>query len=188
MRADPRGERQRALSRRLEEAGLDALLVSHPPNVRYLTGFSGSTSMLLALRDEMVLVVDPRYAVQAPAETTGAARVEIAPRSLWEGLGLTVSAIRPETLGFEAAQVAPRRRDGPENSTPRSEPGKARSPTHPTAPAVLRYQHGIPRWEDRGAGAILARAGSGSGRQTAGIGCPDTTHRSGDRYFSITPA
>ena len=102
MRADPRGERQRALSRRLEEAGLDALLVSHPPNVRYLTGFSGSTSMLLALRDEMVLVVDPRYAVQAPAETTGAARVEIAPRSLWEGLGLTVSAIRPETLGFEA--------------------------------------------------------------------------------------
>jgi Xaa-Pro aminopeptidase len=64
--------------------------------------------MALARRDEVVLVVDQRYAVQAPAETAGAARVEVAPRSLWEGMGLVVSAIRPDTLGFEADHVTVR--------------------------------------------------------------------------------
>lgn len=108
MQADRRGERQRALGRRLEQAGLDALLVSHPANVRYLTGFSGSTSLLLVGRGEATLVVDPRYAVQAPDETAGAARVEVAPRSLWEGLALVVSALPPDVLGFEADRVSVR--------------------------------------------------------------------------------
>ena len=86
----------------MEDAGLDALLITHAPNVRYLTGFSGSAAMLLGTRDGMILVVDNRYAVQAPEETSGAAKVEIAPRSLWEGMGLVVSAIRPAVLGYEA--------------------------------------------------------------------------------------
>ncbi len=108
MQADRRGDRQRALGQRLEQAGLDALLVTHPPNVRYLTGFSGSTSLLLVGRGEATLVVDPRYEVQAPDETAGAARVEVAPRSLWEGLGRVVSAIGPAVLGFEADRVSVR--------------------------------------------------------------------------------
>ena len=91
----------------MDEAGLDALLLTHPANVRYLTGFSGSGGMALALPCEAILVVDPRYAVQAPAETAGAARVEVAPRSLWEGIGL-VAAIAAETLGFEADHVTVR--------------------------------------------------------------------------------
>jgi len=105
---DHRGDRQRALARRLEAAGLDALLVSHPPNVRYLTGFSGSTSLLLVGPGEPILVVDPRYAIQASEEAAGAARVEIAPRSLWEGLALIMSAARPEGFGFEADRVSVR--------------------------------------------------------------------------------
>jgi Xaa-Pro aminopeptidase len=106
--ADRRGDRQRALSRRLNAAGLDALLVTHAPNIRYLTGFSGSAGMLLALHGDAILVVDPRYAVQAPAEVLGAARVEIAPRSLWEGLGLAVAAMAPGVLGYEADRVTVR--------------------------------------------------------------------------------
>ncbi|HEX4529813.1 MAG TPA: aminopeptidase P family N-terminal domain-containing protein, partial [Acidimicrobiia bacterium] len=31
---------------RFDEAGVDALLVTHLPNVRYLTGFTGSSAML----------------------------------------------------------------------------------------------------------------------------------------------
>jgi Xaa-Pro aminopeptidase len=104
--ADRRAERQRALARRLEEASLDALLVTHAPNLRYLTGFTGSAGMLLATRDETILVVDSRYASQAPAETAGLARVEVVPRSLWEGMGLVVSGLRPGALGYEADRAS----------------------------------------------------------------------------------
>ena len=36
------------------DAGIDALLVTHLPNVRYLTGFTGSSAMLLVTDDALV--------------------------------------------------------------------------------------------------------------------------------------
>ena len=35
----------------IADAGVDALVVTHLPNVRYLTGFTGSSSMLLVTAD-----------------------------------------------------------------------------------------------------------------------------------------
>jgi Xaa-Pro aminopeptidase len=101
MLPDRRPERQDALRRRLAESGLDALLVSHPPNIRYLTGFTGSAAMLLVSAKRTVLLTDPRYAVQAPAEVRGVAEVEIEPANLWERLRLVVASLRPGILGFE---------------------------------------------------------------------------------------
>ena len=37
---------------RFDDAGIDALLVTHLPNVRYLTGFTGSSAMLLVTTEE----------------------------------------------------------------------------------------------------------------------------------------
>lgn len=108
MPVDRRGDRQRALVRLLEQAGLDALLVSHPPNIRYLTGFSGSAGLLLVGRGATSLIVDPRYALQAPGEVAGTAEVEVAPQSLWEGLARVLAAIRPAALGFEGGSVTVR--------------------------------------------------------------------------------
>jgi Xaa-Pro aminopeptidase len=54
--------RQQALASRLEPRALDGLLVSHLPNVAYLTGFAGSAAMALATRTGTVLVSDARYA------------------------------------------------------------------------------------------------------------------------------
>ncbi|HEY3264327.1 MAG TPA: Xaa-Pro peptidase family protein [Actinomycetota bacterium] len=48
---------------------LDALLVTHLPNVRYLTGFSGSSAELLLGREAAVLLIDGRYAAQAARES-----------------------------------------------------------------------------------------------------------------------
>lgn len=56
-------------------APLDALLVTRLPNVRYLTGFTGSAGMLLVARDEAIFVTDGRYEEQAH-EQLGAARVD----------------------------------------------------------------------------------------------------------------
>lgn len=49
----------------LDDKGLDAFLVSSPPNRRYLSGFTGSAGYLLISRSESVLCTDFRYLEQA---------------------------------------------------------------------------------------------------------------------------
>ncbi len=60
--------RRARLAEGLSRLGLDALLVTRMPNVRYLTGFSGSSGLLLTGRERSVLLVDGRYAEQASRE------------------------------------------------------------------------------------------------------------------------
>ncbi len=60
---------------RLEEAGVDALVVTGMSNVRYLTGFSGSAGRLLVGPEQALLVTDGRYRTQS-AEELAAAGVE----------------------------------------------------------------------------------------------------------------
>ena len=50
---------------------LDAALVTTAPNVRYLTGFTGSNAMLLVTERQATLLTDPRYTLQAKTETAG---------------------------------------------------------------------------------------------------------------------
>ena len=45
------------LQRSLGEASLDALLVTSLTNIRWLTGFTGSSGWLLVTHDEMLLVL-----------------------------------------------------------------------------------------------------------------------------------
>ena len=46
-------------------AGLDALVLTHLPNIRYLTGFSGSAGAVVLTRTRCILVVDFRYTTAA---------------------------------------------------------------------------------------------------------------------------
>jgi Xaa-Pro aminopeptidase len=64
------------LHRALKSSRVDALLVTHLPNVFYLSGFTGSNAALLVLADRMHLFTDGRYTVQARQEAS-AARVHI---------------------------------------------------------------------------------------------------------------
>jgi Xaa-Pro aminopeptidase len=75
IQMDFRG-RQKNLREALERRKVDALVVTHLPNVRYLCGFSGSAGVLLAGR-RSVFFTDGRYAEQAAAQVVGA-RVSIA--------------------------------------------------------------------------------------------------------------
>jgi Xaa-Pro aminopeptidase len=59
------GQRLDRASRRLDEAGLDALIVTTLANVRYLTGFSGSAGVVLLTRDRVLLTTDGRYRTQS---------------------------------------------------------------------------------------------------------------------------
>jgi Xaa-Pro aminopeptidase len=103
--ADRRLERQGALRAALEAEGLDGLLVTHLPNVRYLTGFSGSAALLLVHSQATVLVTDFRYAVQAPQEAGGVATVEVDQKSVWDRLGRVLAGLPQGSLGIEAHSV-----------------------------------------------------------------------------------
>jgi Xaa-Pro aminopeptidase len=100
--ADQRTPRQTALRQTLAAEGLDGLVVTHLPNIRYLTGFTGSAAVVLIRDSDTILISDFRYAAQAPAEVGAAATVEIDQRSVWDRLGRVLSDRQMERLGIEA--------------------------------------------------------------------------------------
>ena len=57
--------RRSLLAARLLELGADAFLVSALPNVRYLTGFTGSNGQLLMSAEGARFLTDGRYTEQA---------------------------------------------------------------------------------------------------------------------------
>jgi Xaa-Pro aminopeptidase len=61
-------------------AGADALVVTHGPDVRYLTGFTGSSGAVALVGGRATLFTDGRYRTQARAEAQGV-RVVIDKRS-----------------------------------------------------------------------------------------------------------
>jgi len=100
---DPRPARHAALGALLAAEGLDALLITSLPNIRYLTGFSGSAALLFASARDLLLVTDFRYQEQADAEVNGAARVVVERTSAWERLFREVTTLGAlGTVGFEA--------------------------------------------------------------------------------------
>jgi len=102
-----RPQRLRALRASLKESGFDALLVTSLPNIRYLTGFSGSNALLVVSDDAApVLLTDSRYAAQVGDEVGEHARVRIEPASLWAGLRETITMISGGSrLAFESAHL-----------------------------------------------------------------------------------
>ena len=52
---------------------MDAVLVTHLPNIQYLCGFTGSSGMLLVEADRATLFTDSRYTFQCREEVSGAA-------------------------------------------------------------------------------------------------------------------
>jgi Xaa-Pro aminopeptidase len=78
--------RQNKLREQLDSAGLDALLVSHLPNIQYLCGFTGSAGFLLVAESGSVFFTDVRYDTQAHEEVKGA-KVVIVRNALLTGLG-----------------------------------------------------------------------------------------------------
>ena len=75
-----RSRRWTALRNAMREAGVEALLVTHLPDVRWLSGFTGSNAALAITQRGAALFTDGRYTTQAREETQGA-RVVIARKS-----------------------------------------------------------------------------------------------------------
>ena len=65
------------LAAKLAERELDCLLVTNLLNVRYLTGFTGTTGACIVTADERLFLTDFRYVEQAAEQVQGYERVEL---------------------------------------------------------------------------------------------------------------
>ena len=89
---------------------MEAFLATSNPNVRYLTGFSGSNGQILISAERDVFLTDGRYETQAAREVSGADRniylAEFAPALADACTGLGVRRV-----AFEATNVTVARHD-----------------------------------------------------------------------------
>jgi Xaa-Pro aminopeptidase len=100
------GTRVARLRQRLDESfSAEAMLVSSPANIRYLTGFTGGSTGLLVLPDALVLFTDNRYRLRA-LQTVSAPHlshnvVEVVAASAYSGT-LPEAVSIPKRLAVEA--------------------------------------------------------------------------------------
>jgi len=83
---------------------LDAFLVAFSPNLRYLTGFTGSNANLLITPSESTLFTDPRYAIQAKSESP-ACRVSIIKGRLTLSVAAAIAKRGLKRIGYEPARM-----------------------------------------------------------------------------------
>lgn len=98
--------RRERLLQFIKDESLDAVLISNPINITYLTGFSGDASYLIVERKKTLLVSDGRFKAQiaeecpgldvfirTPAQTTPTATID------------QIAAMNPRTIGYESGHL-----------------------------------------------------------------------------------
>ncbi len=93
--------RQKKFQQTLEGEDLDGFIVTHPPNLRYLCGYTGSNGLLLFLGRRRTFLTDGRYTEQAREEVRGA-RVVIAKGPLLQTVAKVLESSKSARIGFEA--------------------------------------------------------------------------------------
>jgi Xaa-Pro aminopeptidase len=101
--------RRHAVAGDLPARKLDALLVAMSPNLRYLSGFTGSNGALLVLPGKSILFSDPRYEIQAAEESTCTVRIVKGP--LMDGVLAAIQRLRLRRIGYEPARMTCEFRD-----------------------------------------------------------------------------
>lgn len=106
-RQDGPALRRDRLLRRLKSTGADALLVTSPINVRYLTGFTGEDSFLLLARGLTVLISDSRFETQVKEECPRLdAHIRPRTKTIVEAVGAVVGRAKLKKLAFEASTTS----------------------------------------------------------------------------------
>jgi Xaa-Pro aminopeptidase len=93
-----------AVRKQLRRLKADAFLCSGPSNVRYLTGYTGSSGMTLISEEGAWFFTDFRYKTQAAEQVTGY-DIVIAKKGLSDAAGKTAKKKKFKRVAFEAAHV-----------------------------------------------------------------------------------
>ena len=83
---------------RLAERGVDAVVVTEPVNIRWLTGFAGSNGTVVISAAGALLVTDGRYADQAPAQ--------LAQAGCFDDVEVVIARSAPEAVAGRLGAVA----------------------------------------------------------------------------------
>jgi len=95
------------LQKRVKDLGLDALIVTHLPNIRYLTGFSGSAGLLIIpAQGKPHFFTDFRYKLQVKDEV-GGAKMSIVDRdrTIYDAMAEKQLFSDYDSLGFEQSHL-----------------------------------------------------------------------------------
>jgi len=104
--------RLRALRFGVSGSRLTGLLISYLPNVRYLSGFTGSSGFLLVEPNRATLFTDFRYETQAAEELEPPFEHRIVSNGSWSALAEWFDTSPPgRRLGFESAHLSVAERD-----------------------------------------------------------------------------
>src|SRR4051812_23728103 len=99
---------------KMQEQGLDSLLVSHPDNRRYLSGFGGedappldTAGFLLVGLTDLCLITDGRYTIQAAGELPSDLGIAVAVRQgkLATTVAEQIIQRKFKRLGFDSAHL-----------------------------------------------------------------------------------
>jgi Xaa-Pro aminopeptidase len=93
--------RQKLVRDAMKELKLDGLLLTHPPDLAYLTNFTGDDSVGLITEKDVFLATDFRYAEQAEQEA-GWLKVSIRDGKMAETLAKVLGEAKVSRVGFEA--------------------------------------------------------------------------------------
>ncbi len=97
-------DRKRLLKKELKEKNLDGFIISYPPNLRYLIGYTGDNGLLLLTHKGTVFFTDFRYKEQVKREVRGC-RIRIAKKNLFDELAeYNLKGIK--RLGFESQYIS----------------------------------------------------------------------------------
>jgi Xaa-Pro aminopeptidase len=118
-------QRKRRAAAAAKSAGVDGMLVTHLPDVRYLSGFTGSNAALVLAGGRAVLFTDGRYTGQAKAEAVGT-KVVIAKKPAVVAACEWVEAAKVRRCGFDAAHTTVAGLDSMRKAVRGASPAKAR--------------------------------------------------------------
>ena len=103
--SSPHKIRRKALDQLISEAKLDALVITHPANWYYLTGFTGEAGVLIVSDGVATLITDGRFTIQARQETSSIRLVQ-QKGSLMESTGRLLREKAIKRVGFDPAQTS----------------------------------------------------------------------------------
>jgi Xaa-Pro aminopeptidase len=96
-------QRRQAVASRLGEHKIDALLVSSPANIRYLSDYTGSNGLVLITPKESHFFTDPRYGLEAAKNIT--CKVHVVKGPLIPAVAKLIKKKKLKKIGLESACV-----------------------------------------------------------------------------------
>ncbi len=99
-------QRQQKLREQIKQEGIDAVLITNPTNVTYLTGFTGDSSFFMLTADQATIISDGRYTTQIANECPGLdAHIRPPKQTIVDAAAEVLEKMSVRSIGFESSHL-----------------------------------------------------------------------------------